>query len=385
MKVTIFNKTEKSFIVKISLIMATRMLGLFMILPVFAIFAIHYDNSSPLLIGVAIGIYGLTQALLQIPFGYMSDRFGRKPMLILGLIIFAIGGLISAMSDNIYLVILGRFIAGAGAIASVLMAFVADIVEPKNRSKANAIIGMQIGLAFMLAIVIGPLFEKYFGLSGIFYLTSIMAVFALILVFRLPNSTVQSRYLFSLNNIKQILVPKLLALDFSVFALHFILTAIFITIPVKLVELNNSLTYLIIISVSFALIIPFIIIAEKKSQHKNILLSAVGLLSISQILFYLEFAAIYLTIFLTLFFAAFNLAEAIMPSILARWSDANNPNKRGLIMSFYSTSQFLGAFSGGIIAGFVIQYFNDNTIFIVTTVLTGIWFLIIFRRKVWQE
>jgi MFS family permease len=173
-------KEEKSFVVKISLIMATRMLGLFMILPVFAVLASSYESSNAFLIGLAIGIYGLTQAILQIPFGYLSDKFGRKPLLIIGLIIFAIGGLISAIgseNENIYLIIIGRFIAGAGAIASVLMAYVADVVSPKSRSKANAFLGMQIGVAFMVAIAIAPVFSEYFNLSGIFYLTTALSDF----------------------------------------------------------------------------------------------------------------------------------------------------------------------------------------------------------------
>jgi MFS family permease len=380
--------TEKSFIYKISLIMATRMLGLFMILPVFAIFASNYPHSNSFLIGLAIGIYGLTQAILQIPFGYLSDRFGRKPLLIIGLVIFAIGGVISAIgsqNENIHMVIIGRFIAGAGAIASVLMAFVADVVSPTHRSKANAFLGVQIGVAFMLAITLGPLVAEYFNLSGIFYLTSILALFALIMVFFLPASHTHSTYSLSFANIKHILNAKLVSLDISIFLLHFILTAIFLSIPWQLADLNNSLTYGIIFIISFALMIPCIIIAEKNNKHKSILLLAIILLFISQVALYFQFSPMIVAILLIVFFIGFNIVESLTPSIIAKWSDTYAPQKRGLIMSFYSTSQFLGAFSGGIIAGLLHYNMGETAIFVLNSILIVIWFLMIFRRKIWQE
>jgi MFS family permease len=381
-------KEEKSFVVKISLIMATRMLGLFMILPVFAVLASDYENSNAFLIGLAIGIYGLTQAILQIPFGYLSDKFGRKPPLIIGLMIFAIGGFISAIgseNENIYLIIIGRFIAGAGAIASVLMAYVADVVSPKSRSKANAFLGMQIGVAFMLAIAIAPIFSEYFNLRGIFYLTTVLSVFALIMVFFLPKTQKKPSYQLSIKSVKQILTQKLITLDFSIFLLHFILTAIFISIPFQLENLNNSTTYLIVFISSFAIMLPFIIIAEKKNKHRSILLLAIVLLFFSQISLYFGLSPIFVAIILAVFFIGFNLIESLTPSIIARWADKNAPEKRGLIMSFYSTSQFLGAFSGGIIAGFLQHNFNNNLIFALNSALIIIWFLMISRRKIWQE
>ena len=265
------NKQERFFALKISSIMATRMFGLFMIFPVFSVYADQYKDTTPYLIGLAIGIYGLTQALLQIPFGYLSDQFGRKPMLIIGLIIFFIGSVVAANATDIIGVVIGRALQGGGAISAVLMAFLADFVSPNQRSKANAFVGMQIGMAFMLSLLIGPMITVNLGISGLFWVIAGLSMVALAIVFSLPHVKPQAQYTLSIPNIKQVLTAGLLRLDFSVFTLHLILTCAFIVMPVLLVENNivaldlndNWKMYLPVMLVSFIGMLPMIILAEK--------------------------------------------------------------------------------------------------------------------------
>ena len=274
-------KLERSFAFKISLIMATRMLGLFMIFPIFSLYANNYSSTTPLLIGVAIGAYGLTQAFFQIPFGYLSDKYGRKPLLILGLIVFFIGSIIAANANDIYQVVIGRALQGAGAISAVLMAFLADYVREEERPKANAFVGVQIGVAFMLALLLGPMIGYQLGISGLFWIIAFLSVVALLVVSTLPHAKPTKQYTLSIQNFKHILTPALLRLDFSVFALHLILTSAFIAIPIFLVDHNilsiqdNWQIYLPVIVLSFLGMVPMIIVATKFQKTKTIFLLSI--------------------------------------------------------------------------------------------------------------
>jgi MFS family permease len=373
-------KLERSFALKISLIMATRMLGLFMIFPIFSVYANNYTSVTPLLIGAAIGAYGLTQAFFQIPFGYLSDKYGRKPLLILGLIIFFIGSIVAATADDIFQVVIGRALQGAGAISAVLMAFLADYISENERPKANALVGVQIGAAFMLALLLGPIIVYQIGISGLFWTIAALSIVALLVVTTLPHAKPKKQYTFSIENFKRILTPALLRLDFSVFALHLILTSAFIAIPIFLVE-NNILSiqdnwqiYLPVIILSFLGMVPMIIVATKYQKTKTIFLLAIFLLALSQILFY-QTALNYATFFiiLTLFFTAFNALEALLPSLIAKTASSD---KRGLAMGFYASSQFLGAFVGGIVGGWIYHTLGLNSVFLFTTFIALIWWLI---------
>jgi MFS family permease len=373
-------KLERSFALKISLIMATRMLGLFMIFPIFSVYANNYTSVTPLLIGAAIGAYGLTQAFFQIPFGYLSDKYGRKPLLILGLIIFFIGSIVAATADDIFQVVIGRALQGAGAISAVLMAFLADYISENERPKANALVGVQIGAAFMLALLLGPIIVFQIGISGLFWTIAALSIVALLVVTTLPHAKPKKQYTFSIENFKRILTPALLRLDFSVFALHLILTSAFIAIPIFLVE-NNILSiqdnwqiYLPVIILSFLGMVPMIIVATKYQKTKTIFLLAIFLLALSQILFY-QTALNYATFFiiLTLFFTAFNALEALLPSLIAKTASSD---KRGLAMGFYASSQFLGAFVGGIVGGWIYHTLGLNSVFLFTTFIALIWWLI---------
>ena len=373
---------ERSVAFKVSLVMATRMLGLFMLFPVISIYASsEYQNTTPLLIGLAIGIYGLTQAFFQIPFGYLSDRFGRKPLLYIGLCLFFLGSILAAISTDIIYVIAGRALQGGGAISAVLMALLADSVSEENRSKANAFVGFQIGLAFMLSLLIGPTIASMTGLSGIFWSIALLSVISMSIVASLPHTKPINYYRLSTQEFKKILNPRLLRLDFSVFTLHLMLTSTFIVMPLILVENNiiniaeNWKLYLPAMVISFIGMVPLIILAEKLHKTKLILLISIALLMISQILFYeLEINFSVFLIVLTLFFIAFNTIEAILPSLLSRTASSS---KRGLAMGVFSTSQFLGTFFGGVIGGLIYDIFNLNSVFLFTIFMAIIWWLVI--------
>ena len=377
------NSTERLFALKVSLIMSVRMLGLFMLFPVMSVYAGDYESSTPFLIGMAIGIYGLTQALLQIPFGYLSDRFGRKPILIIGLLIFLLGSIVAANTSNIIFVVIGRALQGGGAISAVLMAFLADSISEDNRAKANAFVGFQIGVAFMLSLIIGPLITSRIGLSGLFWVIGLFSIIAMLIVFSLEQSRPINYYRLSFGALKETLSRELITLDFSVFSLHLILASGFIVMPLLIMEnqivsmIDNWQLYLPAVLLSFIGMIPLIIISEKFKKTKYILLLSIFLLIISQIIFYisnLNFSVFLIT--LTIFFVAFNTVEAILPSLLSKTASAS---KRGLAMGIFSTSQFLGTFIGGVIGGLIYDIYDLNSVFLFTIFVAIIWwFMVLF-------
>ncbi len=377
------NSVERIFALKISLIMSVRMLGLFMLFPVMSVYAADYDNSTPFLVGMAIGIYGLTQALLQIPFGYFSDRFGRKPILITGLLIFFIGSIIAANTSNIILVVLGRALQGGGAISAVLMAFLADSVGEESRAKANAFVGFQIGIAFMLSLLIGPIITSKIGLQGLFWTIALLSIISMLIVLSLKHSKPIAYYKLSINAFKETLTKELVTLDFSIFSLHLILAAGFIVMPVLIVEnhiasmVDNWQIYLPAILLSFIGMLPLIVISEKFKKTKYILLLSILLLISSQLIFFKSSLNFQIFIFtLTIFFIAFNTIEALLPSLLSRTASAS---KRGLAMGVFSTSQFLGTFFGGAIGGLIYDIYDLNSVFLFTIFVAIIWwFLILF-------
>ncbi|MDA8876677.1 MFS transporter [Candidatus Thioglobus sp.] len=377
------NSTERLFALKVSLIMSVRMLGLFMLFPVMSVYAGDYDSSTPFLIGMAIGIYGLTQALLQIPFGYLSDRFGRKPILIVGLLIFLIGSVVAANASNIIFVVIGRALQGGGAISAVLMAFLADSISEDNRAKANAFVGFQIGVAFMLSLIIGPMITSRIGLSGLFWIIGLLSIIAMLIVLSLEHSKPINYYRLSFGAFRETLSRELIALDFSVFSLHLILASGFIVMPLLIMEnqivsmIDNWQLYLPAVLLSFLGMIPLIIISEKFKKTKYMLLLSIFLLIISQIIFYisnLNFSVFLIT--LTIFFVAFNTVEAILPSLLSKTASAS---KRGLAMGIFSTSQFLGTFIGGAIGGLIYDIYDLNSVFLFTIFVAIIWwFMVLF-------
>ena len=283
------NALEKRAIASLASVYAMRMLGLFMVLPVFALLGSELSGATPALTGLAIGAYGLTQALLQVPFGLLSDRLGRKPLIYVGLVIFAAGSLLAGASDSIYGVIAGRALQGAGAIASVLMALLSDLTREEQRTKAMATVGITIGLSFSLSLIVGPLVASVAGLAGLFYFTALLATIALGIVrFLVPEpvaGALTSDHLPVRAMLGRVLTDsRLLRLDFGIFALHLVLTALFLLVPVLLTQElglpaeRHWWFYLTIMVTSFFAMVPFIIIGEKYRKMKPVLSGAVALL-----------------------------------------------------------------------------------------------------------
>ena len=380
---------EKRAGVTLSMIYAVRMLGLFMILPVFAVFAEGLDDSTPVLAGIALGIYGLTQGALQIPFGMLSDKFGRKPIITLGLVIFALGSLIAAMSDSIYGIILGRALQGSGAIAAALMALAADLSREEHRLKMMSFIGVSIGFAFAVSMVLGPLLNQYIGMSGLFVFTAIMAVLAIIILFTLvpsPDASVFHRDTQAQPTLfrKVLSDPQLLRLDFGIFVLHAILMASFMAIPLMLQNSGFHVDdhwqlYLPVFLLSVALMVPFIIRAEKKRRMKQVFIGAIGTLALAELGLFVRGDSIFHVGFtLVVFFTAFNLLEASLPSLVAKTCPAD---RKGTAMGVYSSSQFLGAFAGGWLGGVCYQSWGSEGVFLVCAAALLVWMLLAISMK----
>lgn len=381
---------EKRVAMSLSAIFASRMLGLFMVLPVFAIYAEELDGFSPTLAGLAIGIYGLTQAIFQIPMGMLSDHIGRKPVIIGGLVIFAIGSVVAAMADSITGVIVGRALQGAGAIASAIMALAADLTREEHRIKVMASIGMSIGLSFALALVFGPMLHGFFGVEGIFWITTVLAVVGILVAKFVVPTPILSRFHrdaeVEISWFRQAFSDsQLLRLDTGIFILHFILVSMFVVMPGMLrdqfgFELEQHWQlYLPVLFFSVLTMVPFIIIAEKKRKIKQVLIGAIFILIISQLgmpIFSDSLASF--VIILWLFFSAFNLLEASMPSLVAKMAPAAH---KGTAMGAYSTSQFLGVFLGGLTGGALSEFYGMSGVALFNISLLMVWFGLAITMK----
>lgn len=367
-------------------VFSTRMLGLFMIFPVFALFAEQeFANVTGLQIGLAIGAYGLTQALLQIPYGMLSDKFGRKPLILVGLLVFLIGSVICALAESIELMIVGRAVQGAGAVAAVLTASVSDLVREPFRLRAMAIVGITIGLSFTVSLVAGPLLSAFIGVRGIFWFIAGLSIFGMLLViFAVPTITNQQFQREAQTVPNQLMAvlknPQLLRLDAGVFVLHASLTAMFIAIPFMLRDsaglesMQHWYLYLPVMLLSFVLMIPLIIQAESKNRMKQVFAGAILAIALMQLaLAQLHDGFWWLFAWLLIFFTAFNVLEASLPSLVVKLAPAD---KKGTASGVYSTSQFLGAALGGAIGGYFYQHYGYNGLFLFTAALGFGWFLL---------
>ncbi|MEQ6918695.1 MFS transporter [Halomonas aquatica] len=379
--------SERRAITGLAGLYATRMLGLFMVLPVLALYADDLKGATPLLVGLALGIYGLTQAVLQIPFGLLSDRLGRKPVIAAGLLLFMFGSLVAAQADTIGGVILGRCLQGSGAVAAAIMALLADQTREQVRTAAMATIGLSIGVAFAVAMVLGPWLAADVGLSGVFWFTAGLAVLGLVVLWKLvPPAPRRVRHRdvgMDRDQLRSILVRgDLWRLDLSIFALHLVLMAIFVAVPFRLVDSGipverHGLTYLGVMLLAFVAMVPLVIIAEKWRRMKAMCLSAITGITLSLFgLAGLGEGVWALFGWLLLFFIAFNLLEATLPSMLSKLAPAG---AKGTAMGIYSTSQFLGAFLGGVLGGWLSQQWGLSAVFIGCGLLGLAWLAVMAR------
>ena len=382
-------KTEKRAAMSLALVYALRMLGLFMILPVFSLHAHEYTGATPVLIGLAIGIYGLTQGLFQLPFGFLSDRVGRKTVIIFGLLIFGAGSMLAAEAESISQVIAGRALQGLGAIAAAVMALAADLTREEVRLRIMAAIGMSIGASFMLSMIIGPIIAAGFGLRMLFWITAGLALLGILVVaFVTPNPPRQSFHRdaqVSLRDVGRVAGDiELLKLGFGVFVLHLVLAATFVVFPLLLqqnLQVDEALhwrTYLPVFVLSIFLLVPMIIVAEKYRKSRLVFGLAVVMLALAE--FGLAWSETYLAVFLmlVLFFGAFNFLEAMMPASVSRIAPAD---MKGTAMGLFSSAQFIGAFAGGLLGGFLLGAADYATTFLWLSAILAIWLLVALTMK----
>ena len=369
---------ERRAVSVVALMAMCRMFGLFALLPVLAIFAADLQDATPALIGLAVGAYGLTQAVLQIPFGAISDRIGRVPVIVFGLALFAAGSILAAQSDSIYGVIAGRLLQGAGAISATLTALLADATREAVRTRTMAIFGIAIGSSFLLALIIGPVIAAASGVRSLFWLAAALAVVAALLLLLLPGGIERPAQQPD-RRLRAAIRPDLLRLDFYIFVLHTLLTASFVALPFLLRnELHLALSdhwqmYVGALLTSLLGTVPLILADERKGKSSTLTI-AILLLVLGQLM--LAIAGFNLTIVyvaLAVFFAGFNFLEAGLP---ARLSIRASGDLRGASLGVFSSSQFLGAFAGGLIGGRFLAGGDPSTVFGVCALLAGVWLVV---------
>lgn len=376
-----FTPSERKISIIGALIIGLRLLGLFMILPIFSVYALGLMYATPQNIGITLGIYGLSAMIMQPVFGYLSDKHGRIKMIIIGLILFITGSLISAFAGSIYTMMLGRFLQGGGAISGVLLALVTDHTRPIVRSKSMAMISILITLCFIASIVLGPIIALHLGLEGLFALTAFLGLLALNLTVILPRNTpAEHEHLgIHLNKIKLVLANKtILLLYTSIFLLNVLLIASFVLLPTILLQnlhLSPNQTwwlYLISLLIAFIVMLILITLTEKFKAHKKTLLLSILLIIFAEAIFFSNFINImYVLISLILFFTGFITLEALLPSWISRIAD---PGLEGTALGFFASAEFFGAFIGGLLGAYFSNAIN-NDLFLYLLGISVFWFL----------
>lgn len=379
------DQLEKRAAFSLAGIFSLRMMGLFMIYPVFTFYAQNLTGSTPILVGMALGAYGLTQALLQIPLGFASDRMGRRHIIAGGLLMLAIGSVVAALSDSIYGVILGRTLQGAGAVGSTILALNADLTREETRTHAMAIIGISIGLAFAVAMVVGPLISGWQGVPGIFWFTALLSILGLVVLYKATPHAPEARSHRDAEAVpamfKRVLADKeLLRLDYAIFILHTILTASFMAFP----RLLNSVAdvhedyqwvvYLPVLAASVVFMLPAIIVAESKRLMKQVFLLSISALLVSQLILAIyHHSLVELVVLMIVFFTAFNIMEGILPSLISKIAPAD---AKGTALGIYSSAQFLGIFFGGAVGGLAYSLAGFTGVFIFCALAALSWLLV---------
>ncbi|OIO82836.1 MAG: hypothetical protein AUJ90_00615 [Gallionellaceae bacterium CG1_02_60_948] len=366
-------------------IYALRMLGLFIILPIFALYAEKLPGGqSHFLIGVALGAYGLTQAILQIPAGWLSDRYGRKPIIIMGLLLFAAGSFIAASADDIYWIIAGRVIQGAGAINAAVMALTADLTREEHRTKAMALIGISIGITFSISMVLSPILYRLIGMSGIFTLVGVLAFVSIaVVIWFIPKPGItrfHSDTEANTGKLKEVLRNKdLLRMDFGVFTLHAILMSVFMQVPFilradGLDAQHQWQVYLPVMLIAFALMVPPIIVAEKKAKLKQVFMLSIIMAALGQLgILFMQDSVWGVALSLLVFFTAFNVLEATQPSIVSKIAPLA---AKGTAMGVFSSVQFLGAFFGSAMGGLLMQLYGGNAVLVFAVLMLLLWLVV---------
>ena len=375
----------------LSSIFALRMLGLFLVLPVFALEARQYPGGDdPALIGLAMGIYGLTQGILQIPFGIASDKFGRKPVIILGLLVFAVGSLWAATADTMQGLLVGRALQGAGAVSAAVTALLADLTRDIVRTKAMALVGASIGLMFALSLVLSPWLAGWIGLSGLFLLTAVLALGGIAVVHLWVPDAPETHAPSDRSGLREVLRHSgLMRLNFGVFILHAVQLAMWVAIPAMLVQagLDNHdhwQIYLPAVVASFV-VMGVVFAMERRGYLRAAFLAAVALIA------FVELALLWvasitpslnaLAALLFLFFCGFNVLEATMPSLTSRVAPVA---ARGAAMGLYNTLQSLGFFVGGWLGGLGAKLYGTQGIFVSCTLLMVLWLVVAWPMVVPQ-
>nr|WP_206738904.1 MFS transporter [Rahnella contaminans] len=365
-------------------VFSLRMLGMFMVLPVLTTYGMKLSGASEALIGIAIGIYGLAQAVFQIPFGLLSDRVGRKPLIVFGLVIFCIGSIVAASTESISGVIIGRALQGSGAIAAAVMALLSDLTREQNRTKAMAFIGISFGITFAIAMVLGPIITHAWGLHALFWAIAVLTILGIIItvavvpspathILNRESSMVKGSFGKVLSN------AKLLKLNFGILCLHILLMSSFVVLPQVMEHAGfppseHWRVYLITMLTSFVAVIPVIIYAEKKRHMKQVFMGCVAVLLLAEIVLWSAGLHLWAVIAgIQLFFLAFNVMEAILPSLISKESPAGY---KGTAMGLYSTSQFIGVAIGGSLGGYVYGNSGAGAVFLVCAAIAIVWLLV---------
>ncbi len=384
------NRLEWRASMSLASLSGLRLLGLFIILPVFAIYAQHLPGGSDLtLVGLAIGAYGLTQAVFQIPFGWLSDRIGRKRVIYGGLLLFAAGSFIAAIAPNIWVVILGRAIQGAGAISAAVVALAADLTREEHRTKSMALIGMTIGIVFALSMVLGPVLDGWIGVPGIFAVTGVLALGGILIAKFVvpdpaPGQLAHDRDVEPAKFREVLLDPELARLNYGIFAVHAALMALWVVIPHSLLDagLPASQTweiYLPVVCLGFLLMLPAMVLGERRGHGKIVFLGGITILLVAQLLIALGIGSLWsIAVALLVFFTGFNLLEAMLPSLVSKAAPAS---AKGTALGVFSSLQFLGTFMGATLGGFISQHFGGAAVFAFGGLLTLSWLAVAIGMK----
>ncbi len=365
-------------------VFSLRMLGMFMVLPVMTTYGMTLPDATSTLVGVAIGIYGLTQAFFQIPFGLISDRIGRKFMIVGGLILFSLGSLLAAFSQSIWGIIIGRALQGSGAIASAIMALLSDLTREQHRTKAMACIGVSFGISFAIAMILGPMITHAFGLHFLFGIIAFLSLLGIVITLTVVPSTdrhvlnresgmVKSSITKVLNN------RRLLKLNFGIMCLHMLLMLTFVALPSALERaglpaVNHWILYLVTMLISFAAVLPIILYAEMKRRIRSVLILCVTVLLIAEVILWSSNKHLWSIISgVQCFFVVFNVMEALLPSLISKEAPAGY---KGTAMGVYATSQFIGVAIGGCLGGWLFDMKGTSAVFAACALVAFIWLIV---------